>query len=109
MLRRAVLNLALNAMEAMPDGGELNLTACTGRYGIEIEITDSGPGLSEEARRRAFEPFFTTKSSGTGLGLAIVHRIVDVHGGDIVATNCPEGGAAFILRFPHAKALEAAA
>ena len=109
MVRRAVLNLALNAMEAMPDGGELTLTACTGRYGIEIEVTDSGPGLSEEARRRAFEPFFTTKSSGTGLGLAIVHRIVDVHGGDIIATNCPEGGAAFTLRFPHANVLEAAA
>jgi signal transduction histidine kinase len=109
MLRRAILNLALNAMEAMPDGGELTLTACSGRYGVEIEVTDSGPGLSEEARRRAFEPFFTTKSSGTGLGLAIVHRIVDVHGGDIVATNCPEGGAAFTLRFPHAGALEAAA
>jgi signal transduction histidine kinase len=109
MLRRAVLNLALNAMEAMPDGGELTLTACTGRYGIEIEVTDTGPGLSEEARRRAFEPFFTTKSSGTGLGLAIVHRIVDVHGGDIIATNCPEGGAAFILRFPHTNVLEAAA
>ncbi len=109
MLRRAVLNLALNAMEAIPDGGEITLTACSGRYGTEIEITDTGPGLSEEVRRRAFEPFFTTKSSGTGLGLAIVHRIADVHGGDIVATNCPEGGAAFTLRIPHAKALEAAA
>ncbi len=109
MLRRAVLNLALNAMEAMPGGGELTFTACSGRNGIEIEVTDSGPGLSEEVRRRAFEPFFTTKSSGTGLGLAIVHRIADVHGAEILATNCPEGGAAFILRFPQAKALEAAA
>jgi signal transduction histidine kinase len=109
MLRRAVLNLALNAMDAMPDGGDLTFTACSGRYGVEIEVTDTGPGLSEDVRRRAFEPFFTTKSSGTGLGLAIVHRIADVHGGDIVATNCPEGGAAFTLRIPYAHALEAAA
>ncbi len=95
MLRRAVLNLALNAMDAMPDGGELIVTACRGRDGIEIEVTDTGPGLSAEVRQRAFEPFFTTKSNGTGLGLAIVHRIADVHGGAIVAANCPEGGAAF--------------
>ena len=109
MLRRALLNLVLNAMEAMPDGGEINLTACRGRYGTEIEVTDSGPGLSEEVRRRAFEPFYTTKSSGTGLGLAIVNRIADVHGGEILAANCPEGGAAFTLRIPHTRRMEAAA
>jgi signal transduction histidine kinase len=109
MLRRAVLNLVLNAMDAMPDGGELIVTAYHGRGGIEIEVTDTGPGLSSEVRPRVFEPFFTTKSHGTGLGLAIVHRIADVHGGDIVATNCPEGGAAFTLRIPTRHAQEAAA
>jgi len=108
MLRRAVLNLALNAVDAMPDGGELNVTICAGRYGVEIEVTDSGPGLSDEVRHRAFEPFFTTKSTGTGLGLAIVYRIAEVHGGDILAANCPEGGAAFTLRIPQ-RALERAA
>jgi signal transduction histidine kinase len=108
MLRRAVLNLALNAVDVMPDGGTLNLTICAGRYGVEIEVTDSGPGLSDEVRQRAFEPFFTTKSNGTGLGLAIVYRVAEVHGGDIVAANCPEGGAAFTLRIPQ-RALERAA
>jgi signal transduction histidine kinase len=101
MLRRAVLNLALNAIDAMPDGGELNISACAGRHGCEIEVCDTGPGLTDEARRRAFEPFYTTKSNGTGLGLAIVYRIAEVHGGEILAGNCPEGGAVFTLRLPR--------
>jgi len=108
MLRRAIMNLTLNALDAMPDGGELVVTSYSGRQGVELEIADSGPGLSEDVRCRAFEPFFTTKSGGTGLGLAIVYRIAEVHGGDVVAANCPEGGAAFTLRFPR-RALEAAA
>jgi signal transduction histidine kinase len=101
MLRRAVLNLALNAIDAMPDGGELNISACAGRHGCEIEVCDTGPGLTDESRRRAFEPFYTTKSNGTGLGLAIVYRIAEVHGGEILAGNCPEGGAVFTLRLPR--------
>jgi signal transduction histidine kinase len=112
MLRRCVLNLALNALDAMPGGGELVITSVKGPSGFELEIADSGPGLSDEVRRRMFEPFFSTKSSGTGLGLAIVGRIAEVHGGKILARNCPEGGAAFTLRLPaHAeiKTLEAAA
>jgi signal transduction histidine kinase len=108
MLRCAILNLTLNALDAMPDGGRLVVTSFIGRNGLELEVADSGPGLSDEARRRAFEPFFTTKSGGTGLGLAIVYRIAEVHGGDVLATNCPEGGAAFTLRFPQ-RAREAAA
>jgi signal transduction histidine kinase len=109
MLRRAVLNLALNAIDAMPEGGELHIAACAGRHGCEIEVCDSGPGLSDEARRRAFEPFFTTKSNGTGLGLAIVYRIAEVHGGEIVAGNCPEGGAVFKLRIPVSAHVQKAA
>jgi signal transduction histidine kinase len=58
--------------------------------------------------RRAFEPFFTTKRGGTGLGLAIVYRVAEVHGGEVTATNCPEGGAAFTLRIPR-PAMEVAA
>ncbi len=109
MVRRCVLNLMLNALDAMPDGGALFLTSLNTPKGIELEIADTGPGLSEEARRRACEPFFSTKQGGTGLGLAIVHRIAEVHGGSVVVANCPEGGAAVTLRFPHPIALEAAA
>jgi len=100
MLRRALLNLALNALDAMPHGGLLAMTAVRTPQGVEIEVADSGTGLSDDARQRAFEPFFTTKSGGTGLGLAIVYRIAEVHGGHVVAANCPDGGAAFTLALP---------
>jgi signal transduction histidine kinase len=103
LLRRAVLNLALNALDAMPTGGELVITAFDGPWGFELEVADSGHGLSPDVQRRAFEPFFTTKSGGTGLGLAIVYRIALAHGGSVSAANCAEGGAAFTIRIPHAR------
>jgi len=109
MLSRAMINLAMNALDAMPHGGRLVITSCMGRNGLEIEVADSGPGLSDEVQERLFEPFFTTKSGGTGLGLAIVYRIAEVHGGDVVVSNCPEGGAAFTLRFPPQRAMQKAA
>ncbi len=100
MFRRAVLNLVFNALDAMPQGGTLSITATRGPQGVEVEVADSGPGLSDEARRRAFEPFFSSKPNGTGLGLAIVSHILEQHGGSVLACNCPDGGAAFTLRFP---------
>jgi signal transduction histidine kinase len=108
MFRRALLNLVLNAIDAMPSGGELVVTACQGPRGVELEVADSGSGLDGDVLRRVFEPFFTTKRGGTGLGLAIVYRVAEVHGGDVTALNCPEGGAAFTLRIPR-PAMEAAA
>ncbi|MHC4400129.1 MAG: sensor histidine kinase [Planctomycetota bacterium] len=101
MLRRAVLNLVLNAVDAMPDGGELTLTANRGPHGVELRVADTGRGLSEEIRRRAFEPFYTTRSGGTGLGLAIVYRIAEVHGGRVTGENRPRGGAVFTLCIPN--------
>ena len=108
LLRRGVANLLRNALDAMPDGGDLVITSYYGPSGVELEIADSGPGIDAEARRRACEPFYTTKPGGTGLGLAIVARIAAAHGGQVIAQNCPEGGAAFTLRFPR-RSLEAAA
>lgn len=101
MLRRAVLNLALNSVDAMASGGELVITGFDGPRGFILEIADSGPGLNQQQLRKVFEPFYTTKSHGTGLGLAIVHRIAEAHGGRITACNCPEGGAAFTIEIPH--------
>jgi signal transduction histidine kinase len=101
MFRRAVLNLVLNSIDAMPDGGELVITSYDGAKGFELEVADSGPGLSEEQKRRAFEPFYSTKQNGTGLGLAIVYHVAEAHGGTVTAMNCPEGGAAFTIRIPR--------
>ena len=100
MLRRALLNLVINAIDAMPTGGELVITAISNDRVLELEVADSGPGIPESVRRRMFEPFFTTKSEGTGLGLAIVQRIAEAHGGQLRVANCAEGGAAFTLRIP---------
>ena len=101
MLRRVVLNLTLNALDAMPGGGELTVSSDCDENGWEITVADTGPGLSDDVLKRAFEPFFTTKNNGTGLGLAIVYRIAEVHGGQIVAANHSSGGAAFTFRIPQ--------
>jgi signal transduction histidine kinase len=109
MLRRAVLNLVLNAVDAMPAGGEIVVTSYHGRGRFELEIADSGPGLSDEQLTRAFDPFYTTKSTGTGLGLSIVQRIAEAHGGRVTAINCPQGGAAFTIELPPCRAMGVAA
>ncbi|MBM4087921.1 MAG: sensor histidine kinase [Planctomycetes bacterium] len=101
MLRRALLNLVLNALDAMPHGGELTITGTDGPFGIELEVADSGPGIAEGCGARLFEPFFTTKQDGTGLGLVIVERIAEMHGGQVLVCNCPQGGAAFTIAIPY--------
>jgi signal transduction histidine kinase len=101
MLRRALLNLILNAVDAMPHGGQLRIAARSTPLGVEMDVVDSGPGLPEASLQRLFEPFFTTKNNGTGLGLAIVERIAEAHGGQVLAANKLAGGAAFTLCLPH--------
>jgi len=108
MVRRALLNLVLNAVDAMPEGGDLVITSYEGSRGFELEVADSGPGLSAEDQRRVFEPFYTTKPHGTGLGLAVVYHVAEAHGGTVTAANCPEGGAAFTIRFPRKQTRAAA-
>ena len=108
MIRRAVLNLVLNAIDAMPSGGNLVITSYDSAGGFELEIADSGRGLTDEAKRRAFEPFYSTKQNGTGLGLAIVYHVAEAHGGTVTAMNCPEGGAAFTIKLPR-RSMRAAA
>jgi len=109
LLRRAVRNLVLNAVEAMPDGGTLVATSAVEPHAVELEIADTGPALTDEQRRQAFELLPTSQRTGTGWGLAIVHRIAEMHGGSISVANCPDGGVAFTLRIPRPVALEAAA
>ncbi len=101
MLRRAVFNLALNALDAMPRGGHFTLRGVGSDEEWRIVAEDDGPGLDDEALCRACEPFYTTKKAGTGLGLAIVSRVVALHGGDVEVANRPNGGARFTLVFPR--------
>jgi signal transduction histidine kinase len=101
MFRRAILNLVLNAIDAMRGGGVLVITSYESSSGFELEVADSGPGLSDEQKRKAFEPFYSTKQNGTGLGLSIVYHVAEAHGGTVTAMNCPEGGAAFTVKIPR--------
>lgn len=109
MLGRAVRNLLLNAIEAMPDGGSLIATSAVGPNAVELEIADTGASLSDEQRQQAFEMLPTSQRGESGWGLAVVHRIAELHGGTVTVANCPEGGVAFTLRIPRKAALEAAA
>jgi signal transduction histidine kinase len=109
LVRRAVLNLVLNAVDAMPHGGSLVVTSYEGQDGFELEVADSGPGLTEQDQKRLFEPFYSTKSTGTGLGLSVVCHVAEAHGGTVTAVNCPEGGAAFTIKIPRRMRGKAAA
>ncbi|MBI4562730.1 MAG: hypothetical protein HY724_11860 [Candidatus Rokubacteria bacterium] len=100
LLRRALLNLVKNAIEATPRGGEVR--AATRRDGdwVEVTIADSGSGIQARHAPHLFEPFFTTKPHGTGLGLAIARQIGEEHGGALAWENHAAGGARFTLRLP---------
>jgi two-component system nitrogen regulation sensor histidine kinase NtrY len=111
-LRRALGNLVLNAMDAMPEGGTLRVrTARTDSNdggGVRIEISDSGQGLTEEECGRLFTPYYTTKQHGTGLGLAIVQSVVSDHQGKIAVVSQPGRGATFVIDLPENHIQEAA-
>jgi len=101
---QAILNIALNAVEAMPQGGTLTISArgidAENNPGIEIAVEDTGEGIEKKARTRLFKPFYTTKDKGTGIGLAISQQIVKAHGGAITATSSPGQGSVFHIRIP---------
>jgi PAS domain S-box-containing protein len=101
-LAQVFLNLVINAVEAMPDGGELTISAQRVEDRLEVAIADSGPGLPSQALDKLFEAFHTTKTKGLGLGLAISHSIVEQHGGTITVANAPGGGAVFTVTLPSA-------
>jgi PAS domain S-box-containing protein len=100
LVRQAILNVAVNAAQAMQKGGRLTVRARLDGAFARVELADTGPGIPEEVRHRIFEPFFTTKASGTGLGLAVVKRIVEGHRGEVSVSSPPGGGAVFTLRLP---------
>jgi signal transduction histidine kinase len=109
LLQQAFLNIVLNAEQAIGAGGGRIETRTAfredGRHGrgsVQVEIRDTGPGIRPEALSRVFEPFYTTKEvgKGTGLGLAITYGIIQEHGGQIIVSNHPEGGAVFTVQLP---------
>ena len=100
-LQQIVLNFAVNAKEAMPEGGRLGITVEVRGDHVSLIAEDAGAGMDEATRTRIFEPFFTTKSSGTGLGLATVRELVDRYGGVIEVTSSVGTGSRFEVRFPH--------
>lgn len=108
-LMQVFRNLTTNALQAMPQGGILRLSTRLDRdrHSVEVRVTDTGIGMSEDALAHLFEPFFTTKAEGTGLGLAIAREIALAHSGDLHASNSPDGrGALFTLTLPAETAEE---
>jgi signal transduction histidine kinase len=111
-IRQVLVNLCLNAIEAVPEGGIVRVSCRLeppdpdrpdGPRMVDVAVDDDGPGVPGDTRDRIFEPFFTTKAKGSGLGLSIVHAIVTQHGGTIRVEDSPEGGARFALLLPRAR------
>ena len=101
LLHRALSNLVLNAIDAMPQGGDLTLSTDAADERIEISVSDTGSGLTEEECGRLFTPYYTSKQHGTGLGLAIVQSVVSDHGGRISVESAKEKGTTFRIELPR--------
>jgi signal transduction histidine kinase len=102
LLKQALLNVVMNAIEAMPEGGALLLEALAGEDTAELRITDTGGGIPPELREKIFRLYFTTKTGGSGIGLAMTFRIVQLHDGTIDFTSEPGKGTTFLIRLPMA-------
>lgn len=100
-LRQAVLNVCLNAVEAMQDGGFLLLRLSADENQVRLDVVDNGPGIPPELLSRVFDPYFTTKSQGTGLGLVIVMNIVEAHSGTVHVASEPGGGTTVHFSLPR--------
>ena len=100
LMRQALVNLCRNALEAMPEGGSIDLLTRTRPGHILLEVIDTGRGMDEKTRGRMFQAFFSTRSGGSGLGLPTVRRIVEAHHGHIVCESEPGRGTRFSITLP---------
>jgi two-component system NtrC family sensor kinase len=99
-LTQVFLNLIINAVEAMPEGGTLTIVSTRSDRRLAIEVQDTGPGLTPDETARIFEPFYTTKAGGTGLGLAVSYGIIQQHGGRLEVHSAPGQGTTFTVLLP---------
>lgn len=99
-LKQVFINLIKNAVESMPDGGKVDITAKAEGDGILVTIRDEGIGIPESVMKRIGEPFLTTKEKGTGLGLMVTFNILENHNGTIRVDSQPEKGTVFHIMFP---------
>jgi signal transduction histidine kinase len=100
LIKQVLLNLVINSIQAMPDGGEVLLSAKPRDGRVLIQVRDEGCGIDTLDRDKIFDPFFTTKDSGTGLGLSVAHKIVEQHGGILTAEGNPTQGMTFSVQLP---------
>ena len=100
---QVLMNVYLNSIQAMPDGGVLSTAVVSNNDHIEIVITDTGTGMTEDTRRQVFNPYFTTKTTGTGLGMAIVHKIIEAHKGEIRVVSKEGNGTEITICVPKFK------
>lgn len=106
-LQAALVNLVKNSLEAMPDGGVLTVRTRTTRYGVAIDLIDTGCGMDDTTARRMFEAFYSTKPGGSGLGLPTARRVIEAHQGRIDVQSTVGRGTKFTLEFPVPARLEA--
>ncbi|MGA9289636.1 MAG: ATP-binding protein, partial [Anaerobacillus sp.] len=99
-LRQILLNLMINGMNAMPDGGELILSSYRNENDVTITITDTGIGMEDDVMEKIFDPFYTTRAEGTGLGLSIVHQLVVQNKGEIDVRSTIGKGTTFSMTLP---------
>jgi signal transduction histidine kinase len=100
LLKQVLLNLVINSIQAMPDGGDVMVSARTFEGRVLIQVKDEGCGIGALDRDKIFDPFFTTKETGTGLGLSVAHKIVEQHGGILKAEENPTKGMTFSVQLP---------
>lgn len=102
-VRQVLLNVLLNAVQAMDSGGDVHIEGAALEGHVQLAVCDAGVGMDTEQLARMFSPFFTTKERGTGLGLAVSRKIVEGHGGEISATSTPGAGTRVLIRLPRAE------
>ena len=103
LVKQAVLNIVINGVQAMPEGGELRLSLKREPDTVLLTIRDQGPGIPTDIRDKVFNLYFTTKKGGSGIGLAMAYRVVQLHHGSLEFTSVAGHGTTFYLRFPLAE------